>query len=249
MGEEVEKTFWEHVDDLRGLIVRSLLVVAVATVVCFCLKDVIFGIVMWPSRPDFVLYKIFSGLEPPNLSGGLINTRLSGQLMMHFKVALGMGLCCSAPIVAWMVARYLSPALYPNERRALGVAFAWGAVLFVIGAALAYVLIFPLAYQFLATYEVTSEVTNMITLESYIDNLLMMCLMMGVLFELPMVARVLSGMGLLTRGVMRKYRRHAIVVIVVLAAIITPTTDALTLALVSLPVWILYEASILVVRK
>lgn len=249
MENDTEKTFWEHLDDLRGLIVRSLVVIGVLTIVCFCLKDELFAIIMAPSSPDFFLYKIFSGLTPPDITGGLINTRLSGQLMVHFKVAFGAGLCCSAPIVAWMVARYLAPALYPNERRIMSSVFIWGGLLFVLGVTLSYVLIFPLAYQFLATYEVSPVVTNLISLDSYIDNMLMLCLLMGVLFELPVVAKLLSKMGLLTRGVMRKYRRHAILVIVTLAAIITPTTDALTLALVSLPVWILYEASILVVRK
>lgn len=249
MGASDEKTFWEHLDDLRALLVRALLVVAVATVVCFCLKDEIFDFVMAPSRPDFILYRLLSGLEPPDIGGGLINTRLSGQLMMHFKVALGSGLCLSAPVVAWMVARYLAPALYPGERRAMGGAFLWGGALFVIGAGMAYVLIFPLAFRFLATYEVSPAVTNMITLDSYVDNLMLLCLLMGVLFELPVVARMLSNLGLLTAPLMRRYRRHALLAIVTLAAIITPTTDALTLALVSLPVWLLYEASVLVVKK
>lgn len=127
--------------------------------------------------------------------------------------------------------------------------FVWGGLLFAVGAAVAYVLIFPLAYQFLMTYQVSPDVQNMINLQSYIDNLLLLCLLMGVLFELPVVARVMSALGLLTRGVMRRYRRHALLAIVTLSAIVTPTTDVLTLALVSLPVWLLYEASILVVRK
>ena len=249
MGASADKTFWEHLDDLRDLLARVLLVVAVAAVACFCLKDEIFNFVMAPSRPDFILYRLLSGLEPPDLGGGLINTRLSGQLMMHFKVAVGAGLCLSAPIVAWMMARYLAPALYPNERRAMGEAFLWGGVLFAVGAAMAYVLVFPLAFRFLATYEVSPLVTNMITLDSYVDNLLLLCLLMGVLFELPVVARIFSNLGLVTAPLMRRYRRHALLAIVTLAAIITPTTDALTLALVSLPVWLLYEASILVVRR
>lgn len=217
MEHDTEKTFWEHLDDLRGLLVKSLVVIGVLTVVCFCLKEELFAIVMAPSRPDFPLYKIFSGLTPPDISGGLINTRLSGQLMMHFKVALGAGLCCSAPVVAWMVGRYLAPRSTPTSGESWASVFIWGGLLFVMGVALSYVLIFPLAYQFLATYEVSPVVTNLISLDSYIDNMLMLCLLMGVLFELPVVAKLLSKMGLLTRGVMRRYRRHAILVIVTLA--------------------------------
>ncbi|MDY4173749.1 MAG: twin-arginine translocase subunit TatC [Bacteroidales bacterium] len=246
---EPEKTFWEHLDDLRGLLIRIVAVVSALSVICFCFKDELFGIVMAPSHPDFVLYRVLGGLIPPSIEGGLINTSLSGQLMMHFKVALGAGVCLSAPVVIFMVARYLSPALYAQERRAMTAVFVWGGLLFAVGAAVAYVLIFPLAYQFLMTYQVSPDVQNMINLQSYIDNLLLLCLLMGVLFELPVVARVLSALGLLTRGVMRRYRRHALLAIVTLSAIVTPTTDVLTLALVSLPVWLLYEASILVVRK
>lgn len=249
MASPTDKTFWEHLDDLRALLLRSLAVVCAATVVCFCFKDELFAVVLAPLRPDFPLYRLLSGLRPPDFGGGLVNTRLSGQLMMHLKLSLGAGVCCSVPVLAWLGARYLSPALYPRERRALGGAFAVGGLLFAAGVALAYVLVFPLAYQFLAGYEVSGAVTNMITLDSYVDNLLTLSLVMGVLFELPVVARTLSAAGLVDRRLMRRYRRHAIVCIVTLAAVVTPTTDALTLALVSLPVWLLYEASVLVVKK
>ena len=247
--EDSEKTFWEHLDDLRGLLVRIVVVVVALTIACFCFKDALFDFIMAPSRPDFVLYRVLGGLAPPDVDGGIINTRLSGQLMIHLKVAMGAGICLSAPVVAFFVARYLSPAFYPGERRAMTAAFAWGGLLFAAGAALSYVLVFPLAYRFLMTYEVSPLVSNMVDIQSYVDNMLMLCIMMGVLFELPVVARILSGMGLLTRRAMRQYRRHAILAIVTLAAIVTPTTDILTLGLVSLPVWLLYEASILVVRK
>lgn len=249
MASPTDKTFWEHLDDLRALLLRSLAVVAVAAVVCFCFKDELFAVVLAPLRPDFLLYRLLGGGAPPDFGAGLVNTRLSGQLMMHLKLAVGAGVCCSVPVLAWLGARYLGPALYPRERRALGAAFAVGGALFALGVSVAYVLVFPLAYRFLAGYEVSASVTNMITLDSYVDNMLTLCLVMGVLFELPVVARALSAAGLVDRGLMRRYRRHAIVCIVTLAAVVTPTTDALTLALVSLPVWLLYEASVLVVKK
>lgn len=249
MASPSDKTFWEHLDDLRALLLRSLAVVAVAAAVCFCFKDELFAVVLAPLSPDFLLYRLLGGFAPPELGTGLVNIRLSGQLMMHLKLALGAGVCCSVPVLAWLGASYLGPALYPRERRALGGAFAVGGALFALGVSVAYVLVFPLAYRFLTGYEVSASVTNMITLDSYVDNMLTLCLVMGVLFELPVVARVLSSVGLVDRGLMRRYRRHAIVCIVTLAAVVTPTTDALTLALVSLPVWLLYEASVLVVKK
>ncbi len=127
-------------------------------------------------------------------------------------------------------------------------AFTWGTILFFLGVAIAYVLVFPLAYQFLASYEVSDEVENMFTLGSYIDNLSLLCLLMGVFFELPIVAVLLGKLGLITSSLMKEYRRHAILAIVILAAIITPTTDVFTLALVSLPICVLYEVSVHLVK-
>ncbi len=248
MSDAGEKTFWEHLEDLRWLIARVLLVAGVAIVACFCFKDELFSLVLAPSRPDFVLYRLLPGFECPDLPHGLVNTSLPGQLMTHLKVAMAVGVIVAAPVVIWLVARYLSPALYPGERRALRMVFWWGALLFLLGLAVAYLLVFPLAYQFLAGYVVSDEVTNLFTLDSYIDNMLLLCLLMGVLFELPIVAVMLGRVGLVSSKLMRRYRRHALLAIVTLAAIITPTTDVFTLVLVSLPVCLLYEVSVHLVK-
>lgn len=248
MTENTNKSFWEHLDDLRALLMRLIITVAVATVGCFCLKDELFGVVLAPSRPDFIIYRLLSGLGSPDLPDGLVNTTLGGQLMTHFKVAMGAGLVISAPINIFLIARYLAPALYPNEKRAMATAFSWGTVLFYAGMAAAYFIVFPLAYQFLANYEVSDEVSNLFTLESYIDNMLLLVLLMGVLFELPIVAVLLSKVGLVTSSLMKRYRRHAILAIVTAAAIITPTTDIVTLSIVSLPICLLYEVSVHLVK-
>lgn len=248
MTDSEDKTFWEHLDDLRALIVRILCVVGVAVVACFCFKETLFGVVLAPAHEDFFLYRLLSGITQPSLPSGLINTGLAGQLMTHFKVATGAGIVVSAPIIVYMMARYVAPALYPGERRALRLAFGWGTLLFLLGMFVAYSLVFPLAFQFLANYEVSGEVTNMFTLDSYIDNLLLLCLLMGVLFELPIVAIILGKLGIVTSALMKKYRRHAILAIVTVAAIITPTTDIFTLTLVSLPVYLLYEVSVHLVK-
>lgn len=243
-----DKSFWDHLDDLRALILRILVVMAVAAVISFCLKDLLFGIVLAPSRPDFIIYKLLSGLVSPNLPEGFVNTTLTGQMMTHFKVAISAGIIASAPIVVILVAQYLAPALYPGERKALTRALTWGSILFYLGLGISYFLIFPLAYQFLASYEVSESVHNMLTLSSYVDNLLLLCLLMGVLFELPVVAVLLGRVGLVSSSLMRRYRRHAILIIVTAAAIITPTTDIFTLIIVSLPVFLLYEVSIHLVK-
>jgi sec-independent protein translocase protein TatC len=143
----------------------------------------------------------------------------------------------------------VSPALYANERKYSGRVIVFSVVLFLCGVLLNYFLIFPLSFRFLATYQVDESVTNMISLSSYINTLLLLSLMLGIMAELPVVSWLLAKLGFLTDSFMRKYRRHAIVVILIIAAIITPTADAFTLMLVFVPIYILYELSILVVKR
>jgi len=152
------------------------------------------------------------------------------------------------PNIIYELFRFVSPALYATEKKNAVLLVGSGYVMFLLGTALNYLLIFPLTVKFLGTYQVSPEVANMLTLQSYVDTLLMMSLMMGVIFELPVVSCLLGRMGLLTADMMQKWRRHAIVAILLVSAIITPTTDAFTLIVVALPIWLLYEVSILLVR-
>lgn len=245
-----QKSFWEHLDDLRAVIIRMIVAVAVAACTCFVMCDTLFDFVFAPASSDFLLYRLLPALAPEDTGGAaLINTSMTGQLMTHLKVSGGMGIVVAMPIALWMLANYVRPALYANERRAMGTTFLWGTLLFYAGMGIAYGLVFPISYRFLLSYSVSESVTNMITLESYIDNLLVICLLMGILFELPVVTYALSRAGIVSASGMRHYRRHAILGIVTLTAIATPTTDIATLALVSLPIIVLYEASILVIRS
>ena len=123
-----------------------------------------------------------------------------------------------------------------------------GYLMFMLGTAVNYLLIFPLTVKFLGTYQVSADVANMLTLQSYMDTLLMMCLVMGIVFELPVVSWLLGRMGLISAAMMQTLRKHAIVAILIISAIITPTTDAFTLFVVALPIWLLYELSIWIVR-
>jgi len=142
----------------------------------------------------------------------------------------------------------VSPALYDNERHYATLLVASGYLMFMSGTLLNYFLIFPLTVKFLGTYQVSEDVANMLTLQSYMDTLIMMSLVMGIVFELPVVSWILGKMGLLTAPLMRTWRKHAIVAILIVSAVITPTTDAFTLLIVALPIWLLYEVSILIVR-
>jgi sec-independent protein translocase protein TatC len=238
-------TFWQHLDILRWVILRSLGVAVVFAVVAFCLKDWLFAVVLAPRTSDFITFRWF-GVEPFSIH--LMNTGLTEQFMTHMRVAMYAGLLCAAPYIIYELFRFVSPGLYQNERRAGLWIVSSGYVMFMLGTLLNYFLIFPLTVRFLGTYQVSPEVENMLTLQSYTDTLISMCLVMGVIFELPVVCAILGKLGFLTSRLMTRYRRHAIVAILIVAAIITPTTDVFTLLIVSLPIWLLYELSILVVN-
>jgi len=241
-----QATFWEHLDELRSCIIRSLAIIAVFAVAAFAMKDLLFSIVLAPRSADFVSYRLM-GIEPFSLH--LMNTGLTEQFMVHMRVAIYAGLLCASPYILFELFRFVSPALYDNERHAATRIVGSAYVMFVVGTLVCYFVIFPLTVRFLGTYQVSSDVDNMLTIQSYVDTFISMCLVMGVVFELPVVCAILGRMGLLERGLMSRYRKHAVVAILVVAAIITPTTDAFTLLVVALPIWLLYEVSILLVKK
>ncbi len=248
-------SFWDHLEVLRGTIWKIVLASIVCGVVAFFFKDEIFAVILAPKDNHFITYRLFDRLGswiPGNegvdaFSVSLVNTGLAGQFAIHMKVALYAGFAVASPYTLYLLLRFITPALYENERHYTCRLVTGGYVMFVLGMLLNYFLIFPFTFRFLGTYQVNAEVANMITLESYMDTLLMLSLMMGILFELPMVCWLLGKMGILTKDFMRHYRRHAIVTVLIIAAVITPTSDVFTLTLVSLPIWLLYEASILFV--
>lgn len=238
-------TFWDHLDVLRSSLIRMGVVVVVLAVAAFCLKDVLFSIVLAPRSSDFVTYRLL-GVEPFSIH--LMNTGLTEQFMIHMRTAIYAGLLVASPYVLYELFRFVSPGLYQNERRyalwIVGAAY----LMFIVGTLTNYFVVFPLTVRFLGTYQVSPDVANMLTLQSYIDTLLGMSLVMGVVFELPVVCGLLGRMGLITNHMMAEYRRHAIVAILIVAAIITPTTDVFTLFVVALPIYLLYELSIQIVR-
>ena len=246
MAADTDKqSFWEHLDVLRAAIVKSLLVAVVFGVAAFCFKEELFAVILAPKDADFITYRLLYSL------GGLvlINTGLAGQFIIHMKAALCAGVLCASPYILYQLFRFVSPALYVNERKYVVQVVGGGYAMFALGVAVSYFLIFPLTFRFLETYQVSGEVENMIALQSYISTLMTMSLAMGLVFEIPILSWLFAKLGFLSADFMRKYRKHAIVVILVVAAIITPTSDVFTLSLVSLPIWILYETSILLVSK
>ena len=243
--QEGTLTFWDHLDELRAVLIRILVITTIAAVAAFCLKEELFAVVLAPRSSDFITYRMM-GVEPFCIN--LMNTGLTEQFMIHLRTALYAGVLVALPYILYQLFRFVSPALYDHERRYATVLVGSGYMMFMMGTLLNYLLIFPLTVKFLGTYQVSPDVANMLTIQSYIDTLLMMNFVMGIVFELPVVCWLLGKMGLVTAHIMSQWRRHAVVVILIVAAIITPTTDAFTLFLVALPIWLLYEMSIWIVR-
>lgn len=243
-----ESTFWEHLEVLRTCLWKILLAVTVGGVGAFCLKEQMFDLVLAPTRADFVSYRLLFGSSAMGGNLHLINTGLAEQMMIHLKVAVCMGVLVASPYIIYVLFGFISPALYEHERRYSVRLTLFAYIMFVIGLLVNYLLIFPLTVHFLGTYQVTPDIDNMLTISSYIDTMLMMTLVFGIVFEIPVLSWLMAKFGLLRSQWMSQYRRHAIVVILIVAAVITPTADMFTLIVVSLPIWLLYEFSIYIVR-
>ena len=238
-------TFWDHLDELRSSLLRMLGVTVLFGIIAFVLKDELFAIVLAPRSSDFLTYRLL-GVEDFQLH--LMNTGLTEQFMIHMRTAMYAGLLVASPYILYELFRFVSPGLYQDERRyavwIVGAAY----LMFLIGTLVNYLVVFPFTVRFLGTYQVSPDVANMLTLQSYVDTLLGMSLVMGVVFELPVVCGLMGKMGLINGHLMAQYRRHALVAILIVSAIITPTTDAFTLFVVAVPIYLLYELSILIVK-
>ena len=251
-------SFWDHLDELRGYLFKIVLVTVSLGLIAFFFKDEVFDVLLAPKNDSFVTYNLFkyigaklsfSQMIPEAFSVSLINTALAEQFIIHMKASIYVGFLCASPYILYLIFKFVSPALYSKEKRYAVRMVSSGYVMFMSGVALSYFLIFPLTFRFLGTYQVSPDVENLISLQSYMDTLMMMNLMMGIVFEIPILCWLLAKFGFILAEFMKRYCRHAIVIILVVAAVITPISDVFTLLLVSLPMWILYELSILIVKR
>lgn len=251
-------TFWDHLEVFRKLLFRVLAIVMVVAVIAFCIKEPLFKIILAPSYSGFVLYDIiqyvaslfgFDASAISNFNIELFSATLTSQFMIHLKIAFYAGLIVAMPYILYEMYSFIAPALKENEKRYTTGIVTWSYLLFMMGVLLNYFIIFPLAFRFLGTYQVSSDVPNIITLASYTDMLTTLTLLMGILFELPILSWFLAKLGMINSTFMKQYRRHAFVAILVVGATITPTTDIFTLLLVAAPIYLLYELSISIVRR
>ena len=243
-GKEQEMSFWDHLEELRGTIFRSLLAVCLLSVLGFIFKRPLFAAVLAPASEDFFLYRLLGW----HFDLELINVEMSAQFFVHLQAAFSAALVLACPYIIWELWRFIAPALYKGERRAVGTAFLMATGLFYAGAAVGYVLVLPACVQFFLNYSVSDLITNSITISSYMSMFTSTVLMVGVAFEFPTVIWLLSKLGVLTRDQLYKGRRYAVVAVAFIAAIVTPA-DPLSMVIVAAPLYLLYEIALLLCSK
>ncbi len=233
-------TFWDHLDELRGNLIRSVVAICVFTLAGLIFKDVLFRIVLAPTRPDFCVYRLLGW----GFSMDLVNIEVSAQFFAHLKASFAAGLVLAFPYVIYQLWKFIAPALYENETRPVRRVFLFSSILFYIGVLVGYFFVLPVCLQFFVNYSVSDSIVNTITLGSYMSLFLSMVVLIGIVFEFPTVVVVLSRIGVLSRTTLRKGRKYALVVILVLAALITPS-DPFSMLVLAVPLYLLYEISIL----
>lgn len=257
MSREKEEllTFGGHLEVLRRMFLRVIAAVLAIAVLVFCFKDETFELLLAPAKGDFCLYEWVENISSfigvnftfDDFSIQLISTELSAQFMMHVTSSIYLALLLASPYMLFELFAFIAPALYENEKRYAVITVVLVYLLFVFGVLLSYFVLFPVSFRFLATYQVASTVENTITLSSYISTFTTLTLVMGLVFQMPIISFFLAKTGLVTSNALSDYRRHAILAITVLSAVITPP-DLLTCILVMGPLYLLYECSIGIMR-
>lgn len=248
-------TFGGHLEVLRRMLFRIIAVAGILAIVVFCFKDITWHLLLAPSECDFVTYRwIESGATTLGIDFhfeqfkiDLIATDLSSQFMTHITTSLYLGLLGASPFIMFELFRFVSPALYDNEKRYSIQVVMIIYLLFILGILMSYYVLFPISFRFLGTYSVAERVHSTITLDSYISTFTTLTLLMGVVFQLPVIAFALAKLGFISSDILSKYRKHSFLIIMLVAAIITPP-DLMTLILVTIPLYLLYEISIRVTR-
>ena len=253
-----EMTFLEHLEELRWHLIRAFTVVLIIAIVAFIFHEIVFDkIILAPKNSEFLTNRLLCLLgETVNIPKLCINTdpfqlisiKMAGQFTIHITTSIFAGIIIGFPYVFWEFWRFIKPALYEKETKHTRGAVSISSLLFLTGVLFGYFVIAPLSVHFLGSYNVSDQVVNQINLKSYIGTITSVTLAAGLTFELPILIYFLSKAGLVTPQFLKKYRRHSIIVILILAATITPP-DIFSLILVTFPLLILYEAGIIISRR
>ncbi|MBL0098429.1 MAG: twin-arginine translocase subunit TatC [Bacteroidetes bacterium] len=255
MKEPHEMTFLDHLEALRWHLVRSAAVILVIAIVAFMNKEIVFdGIIMAPKNTDFLTYRVLCDLSArynldmclDKVDFSVVNLNISGQFTTHMWIAFMAGFVLGFPYLIWEIWRFVKPALSAKEiKYSKGIVF-FTSLLFMLGISFGYFIITPLSINFLGNYKVSEEIANSISMDSYINTVTVLSMSTGIVFELPMVVYFLSKLGVLTPAFMRQYRKHAMVLNLIIAALITPSPDITSQLMVAIPLFLLYEISIYV---
>lgn len=254
-AQESAMSFWDHLEVLRWALFRSACVLMVILVGTFIAMPYIFDrFVLAPTSNEFFVYQWLNAIGgdvvklSPDFDVQIININVASQFMTHISTSISMAAVIAFPYFIWEIWKFIEPALFEEEIRHLRPAFMGGTLMFYLGCAIGYMFVFPFTFRFLVEYNLSPNITNQINLQSYIDNFTLLILVMGIVFEMPLLAWLLGLLGILKKSFLREYKRHAIVVLLITAAIITPSGDPFSLMLVFIPLYVLYELSILVVK-
>lgn len=256
--EEEGMSFLDHLEALRWHLLRSVAAILIFTVIAFLSKSIVFGqVILGPSKIDFFTYRWLcdignylgiTALCIEELPFTIQSRQMTGQFSMHMTSSFVVGFIVSFPYVFWEVWRFISPGLYDQEKNAARGAVFFVSLLFFLGTGFGYYILSPLSINFLSNYQLDPSILNEFDITSYVTTLTMLVLASAIMFQLPVVVYFLAMSGLVTSGMLRSYRRHAIVVILVLAAVITPP-DVISQILIAMPILVLYEAGIQIAKR
>jgi len=257
---ESEMSFFDHLEVLRWHLIRAALAIVVFAGVAFCYFDFIWGtIIMGPKHRDFLTYRVLCKLGDligsknlcltADLPGKIINTEMAGQFSMQINSSLILGITFGFPYLLWEIWRFVKPALKEKEQKATGGFVFYCSSLFIVGILFGYFVVAPLSLHFLTNYQISPDIVNNFTIDSYLTSVATLTLVSGIVFQLPVIVFILATIGILTPKFMREKRRFAIIIIMIIAMLVTPTPDVTTMLVISAPLFGLYELSISVAAR
>ena len=260
--QQEEMSFWDHLEALRWTILRCVIALVVFAIGAFvAMKE--FGLydsfILAPTRADFIFYRMLCSITSAfpflpdfcdeTFKVHIFNVKMGSLFFTHISTSFWLALLMTFPYLVYEIWKFIRPALYENEKKNVRWVFTLGTIMFFLGCAVAYFMVFPMTLRFLTTYNISDVIDNQSSLESYIDMFIMLIFIMGIVFEMPLVSWLLSQLGILNRSFFNKYRRHAVVGLLVAAAFITPSSDPFTLGSVFFPLYGLYELSAFFTKK
>ena len=237
-------SFWDHLEVLRGSLFRSVLYLCVFSALGLIFKQELFDIILAPAGRDFCIYRMLGW----DFSMQLVNIEVSAQFFVHLRASFAVGLVLSFPLIIYELWRFVAPALYPGEKKVIRLGFVLASLLFYLGVLVAYFIVLPVCLQFFINYSIDQEIANTITIGSYMSVFTSTVLLIGLTFEFPTVALVLSRLGIVSPEMLRKGRKIAFVLVLALSAFITPA-DPVSMFVLAIPLYLLYEFSILLCKS